>query len=90
VTIRDNEGQLLACGRVLSDNMFFTTIPDIFVLPAYQSKWLWTIIMKKIIEKFWHTKIFFGSQPGNETFFEKLWFTKDLQSYWMKNKKKRL
>ncbi len=84
VTIRDNMGQLLACGRVLSDNMFFTTIPDIFVLPNYQSQWLWTLIMKKIIDKYSHTKIFFGSQPGNEQFFEKLWFKKDLQSYGMK------
>ena len=38
VTIRDNTDQLVACGRALSDDMFFTTIPDIFVVPEYQSK----------------------------------------------------
>lgn len=84
VSIRDDSGMLIACGRALSDGMFFTTIPDLFVLPEFQKKGFGTLIMQKIIEKYSHTKIFFGSQPGNERFFEKLGFEKDLQSYAMK------
>lgn len=84
VTIRNEKNQAIACGRALSDNMFFTTIPDIFVNPKYQGKGLGKLIMQKIIAKYKHTKIYFGSQPGNEKFFEKLGFKKDLQSYAMK------
>ena len=84
VTIRNDKNEVVACGRALSDDMFFTTIPDIFVNPKYQKKCLGKIIMNKIIERYNHTKIFFGSQPGNEQFFEKLGFRKDLQSYAMK------
>ena len=87
VSIKNEKGELVACGRVLSDNMFFTTIPDVFVHPKYQKKGLGKIIMNKIIDKYSHTKIFFGSQPGNEKFFEKLGFKKDLQSYAMKKSK---
>src|SRR5512141_3250478 len=39
VTIRD-DGRIIACGRALSDDMFFTTIPDLFVRPEYQGKGL--------------------------------------------------
>jgi GNAT superfamily N-acetyltransferase len=84
VTIRNEKGIAIGCGRALSDNMFFTTIPDIFVNPKYQGKGIGKIVMNKIINKYSHTKIYFGSQPGNEKFFEKLGFKKDLQSYAMK------
>ncbi len=81
VTIRDENNQAIACGRVLSDYMFFSTVPDIFVRPEFQKQGLGKVIMQKIIDEFGHTKIFLGSQLGNEEFFEKLGFKKDMQSY---------
>ena len=81
VTVRNENNIAVACGRALSDNMFFTTIPDIFVNPKYQSNGFGRIIVQQIIEKYKYTKIYLGSQPGNEAFFEKLGFKKDLQSY---------
>ncbi len=36
VTARDQDNRAIACARALSDDMFFTTIPDIFVRPEYQ------------------------------------------------------
>jgi|WetSurMetagenome_2_1015567.scaffolds.fasta_scaffold1070779_1 GNAT superfamily N-acetyltransferase len=83
VTVK-NKGLLIGCGRALSDDLLFTTVPDLFVRPEFQKQGIGKIIMEKIIKKFSHTKIFFGSQPGNELFFEKLGFKKDLQSYSMK------
>lgn len=85
VTIR-KDGLLIGCGRALSDDLLLTTVPDIWVRPEFQKQGLGKILMKKIIKRFEHTKIFFGSQPGNEKFFEKLGFKKDLQSYAMKRK----
>ncbi len=76
VIVRNNKDEAIACGRALSDNMFFTTIPDIFVDPKDQGKGLGKLIIQKIIDKYKHTKIFFGSKPANEKFFEKLGFKK--------------
>ena len=81
ITIRNVDGRLIGCARALSDNLLFTTIPDIFVRPEHQRKGLGTLMMKKIIERYTHTKIFFGAQPGLEKFYEKLGFEKGLQPY---------
>ena len=37
--------------------------------------------MEKIKERFGHTVIFFGAQPGKESFYEGLGFKKGMQSY---------
>ena len=84
VTLRSESGELLACGRALSDDMFFTTIPDIFVHPDHHRKGFGTKIMEAIKKRLGHTVIFFGAQPGKELFYEKLGFEKGLQSYSMK------
>lgn len=80
ITIKD-KNKLIACARVLSDNLLLTTIPDIFVHPDYQRKLLGKLMINIIKDKFSHTKIYFRSRPGNELFFEKLGFKKGLQSY---------
>jgi len=85
ITVRKN-GLLVGCGRVLSDDLLFTTVPDLFVRPAFQKKGIGKLIMQRIIKRFSHTTIYFGSQPGNEKFFEKLGFVKGLQSYSMNKK----
>lgn len=81
VTIRTHSGELIGCARALSDDMFFTTIPDIFVHPQYQRTGLGTQLMETIKTRLGHTAIFFGAQPGKEAFYEKLGFEKGLQSY---------
>ena len=82
VAIRSNENnQLLGCVRAFSDDMFFTTIPDIFVDPEHHGNGYGAILMEKIKERLGHTAIFFGAQPGREGFYEKLGFQKGMQSY---------
>lgn len=86
VCIRNEEGKLLGCARALSDELFFTTVPDIFVHPDYQARGYGRMLMEIIKEKLGHTSIFLGAQSGNEVFFEKLGFEKGLQSYQFKKK----
>ena len=74
------ENTLVGCIRILSDGYYFGTIPEILVMPEYQKEG----IGKKLMELAWDaspTSLFFGSQPGNEVFFEKLGYTKSMQSY---------
>lgn len=85
ITAWNDNNILLGCVRILTDGYYFGTIPEIFVMPEYQGRG----IGKKLIELAWEaspTSLFFGSQPGNEGFFEKSGFTKSMQSY---EKKKR-
>ncbi|MEL6251094.1 MAG: GNAT family N-acetyltransferase [Bacteroidota bacterium] len=86
VCIRNEAGNLLGCARALTDELFFTTIPDIFVHPDYQGRGYGRMLMEVIKEKLGHTSIFFGAQPGNEAFFEKMGFEKGLQSYQFKKR----
>lgn len=79
--IRSDEGQLLALGRVLSDNYIFSTIPEILVVPTHQKIGLGSLIMEEIIKDFGHTVLYFGAQSGNESFIEKFGFQKGCQSY---------
>lgn len=71
---------LVGCCRVLTDGYFFGTIPEILVDPAYQKQG----IGKRLMELAWEhspTSLFFGAQPGNEQFFEKLGFKPSLVSF---------
>jgi len=75
-----NNDVLVGCVRILTDGYYFGTIPEILVMPEYQNSG----IGKKLMELAWEaspTSLFFGAQPGNEVFFEKLDFTKSMQSY---------
>ncbi len=81
VVIRDLDGIALGCGRAFSDDLFMTFIPDIFVRPDYQKCGVGKLIIEKMKERYGHTVFFFGAQPGNEPFFEKLGFQKSMQSY---------
>lgn len=74
------EGKLVGCVRVLSDGYYFGTIPEILVDPAYQRQG----IGRRLMELAWEhspTSLFFGSQPGNEPFFEKLGFERSMVSF---------
>jgi GNAT superfamily N-acetyltransferase len=81
ISVRSLEGEAVACGRVFSDDLLMTFIPDLFVDPHYQNRGFGRVIIEKMKERYGHTLFFFGSQEGNEGFFEKLGFKKSLQSY---------
>ncbi|MFS0917294.1 GNAT family N-acetyltransferase [Brevibacillus sp. 179-C 1.1 NHS] len=79
ITAWDQE-KLIGCIRILTDGYLFGTIPEILVRPHYQSKG----IGRHLMELAWEhspTSLFFGAQSGNELFFEKLGYTKSMQSY---------
>lgn len=71
---------LIGCARILTDGYFFGTIPEIMVDPAYQGQG----IGRRLMELAWEhspTGLFFGAQPGNEGFFEKLGYERSFVSY---------
>jgi ribosomal protein S18 acetylase RimI-like enzyme len=82
------KGRLIGCVRILSDGYFFGTISEILVLPDYQNKG----IGKRLMQLAWEaspTSLFFGAQPGKESFFEKLSYTRGIQSYQKKKERRR-
>jgi ribosomal protein S18 acetylase RimI-like enzyme len=82
ITARKDD-QLVGCVRVLTDGYFFGTIPEILVDPEHQGEG----VGEHLMELAWDTSptsLYFGAQPGNETFFEKLGFGRGVQSFWRK------
>ncbi|MBY6037613.1 GNAT family N-acetyltransferase [Fictibacillus nanhaiensis] len=87
ITAWDNE-RLIGCVRLLTDGYIFGTIPEILVHPDYQKLG----IGRQLMELAWEaspTSLFLGAQPGKEAFFEKLGYTKSLQSYQKKKERKK-
>jgi GNAT superfamily N-acetyltransferase len=74
------EGQLVGCVRILSDGYFFSTLPEILVHPDFQGGGVGQELMKLAWEHA-PTSLFFGAQPGNELFFEKLGFQPGLEGF---------
>ena len=71
---------LVGCVRVLTDGYFFGTVPEILVDPAHRGRG----IGRELMERAWDVSpagLFFGAQPGNEPFFEKLGYRRSLVSY---------
>ena len=71
---------LIGCVRILSDGYFFGTVPEVLVDPQFQRQGIGTRLMEMALEAS-PTGLFFGAQPGNEPFFEKLGYERGLQSY---------
>lgn len=80
ITARDQSGSLIGCVRLLSDGYYFTVITEILVLPHYWKQGIGTKLMELAFENS-PSSLFFGAQPGNEVFFEKLGYEKSMQSY---------
>ncbi|MBH0164995.1 GNAT family N-acetyltransferase [Fictibacillus sp. 7GRE50] len=86
ITAWDHE-KLVGCIRILTDGYFFGTITEILVRPDYQGR----KIGKHLMEIAWKqspTSLFIGAQPGKEQFFEKLGYTKSIQSFQKKKQRK--
>ncbi|MET3729397.1 ribosomal protein S18 acetylase RimI-like enzyme [Fictibacillus halophilus] len=87
ITAWDHE-KLVGCVRILTDGYFFGTITEILVRPDYQGR----KIGKHLMEIAWEqspTSLFIGAQPGKEHFFEKLGYTKSIQSFQKKKQRNR-
>jgi GNAT superfamily N-acetyltransferase len=74
------EGDLIGCVRILTDGYLFGTIPEILVSPEYQGQGVGRALMERAWERS-PTGLFFGAQPGNEPFFEKLGYAPGMASY---------
>ena len=79
ITAYDNK-MLVGCLRILSDGYFFGTITELLVLPEYQKKGVGSKLLQ-LAKAYTLTMLYFGSQPGAESFYEKNGCQKSLQSY---------
>lgn len=72
--------RLVGCVRILSDGYLFGTITEILVAPQYRRQGIGSRLMALAWDAS-PTSLFFGSQPGNETFFENAGFSRSIQSF---------
>ena len=79
ITAYDNE-RLVGCLRILTDGYFFGTITELLVLPEYQKQGVGSRLLELAKENT-PTMLYFGAQPGVETFYEKNGCQRSLQSY---------
>ena len=86
ITAYDGE-ELVGCLRILSDGYFFGTITELLVLPEYRHKGVGSRLLQ-LAKANTPTKLFFGSQPGLEGFYEKNGCRKGMQSYTIDKKRK--
>ena len=87
ITAWDKEA-LVGCVRVLTDGYFFGTITEILVLPKYQNMGIGRELMRLAFDCS-PTSLYFGAQPESEKFYEKLGYSKSLQSYSRKKPRKK-
>ena len=85
ITAYDGE-TLAGCLRILTDGYYFGTITELLVLPAYQKRGVGSRLLQ-LAREHTPTTLYFGSQPGVESFYEKNGCQKGLQSYTIKKKR---
>ena len=73
-------GMLVGCLRILTDGYFFGTITELLVLPEYQKRGIGSKLLQ-LAKETSPTILYFGAQPGVESFYEKNGCEKSLQSY---------
>ena len=81
VVVRDSKSNVVAAGRAFSDDLTMTFIPDILVRPDFQRMGLGSVILSMIKARYGHTIFYFGGQPSQEEFYEKLGFKKGMTSF---------
>ena len=79
ITARDGE-KLVGCLRILTDGYFFGTITELLVLPEYRRQGVGSSLLR-LAKEHTPTMLYFGSQPGVETFYESNGCQKGLPSY---------
>lgn len=82
ITAYDGD-KLVGCLRILSDDYFFGTITELLVLPDYQKQGIGSKLLQLARENA-PSLLYFGAQPGLESFYEKNGCQKSLQSYIIK------
>ena len=61
---------LIGCLRILSDGYYFGTITELLVLPKYQKQGVGSKLLQ-LAKDNTPTLLYFGAQPGVETFYVK-------------------
>ena len=79
ITAWDGE-KLVGCLRILTDGYFFGTITELLVLPEYRRQGVGSSLLR-LAKEHTPTMLYFGSQPGVETFYERNGCQKGLPSY---------
>ena len=79
ITARDGE-RLAGCLRILTDGYFFGTITELLVLPEYQGRGVGSALLR-LAREHAPTLLYFGAQPGVESFYEKHGCKRSLQAY---------
>ena len=79
ITAWDSD-MLVGCVRILTDEVFFGTITEILVLPAYQHKGIGSNLLKLVKENT-PTKLYFGAQDNAVEFYMKNNCSKGLTSF---------
>lgn len=79
ITAYDGD-MLVGCLRILTDGYFFGTITELLVLPEYQKHGIGSRLIQ-LAKETSPTMLYFGAQPGVESFYEKNGCEKSLQSY---------
>jgi predicted N-acetyltransferase YhbS len=66
--------RLVGSVRILTDNYFFATVPELMVDPEYQRRGLGRELMRRALDAAPGGRLFFGAQAGHEEFFERAGF----------------
>lgn len=88
MTAYDGE-RLVGCLRILTDGYFFGTITELLVLPEYQKQGVGSSLLELAKENT-PTMLYFGAQPGVESFYEKNGCQRSLQSYIIEKNKEHI
>ena len=67
-------GELIGCGRAISDGAYQAAVYDCAVLSSYQGKGLGRRIMEEILSQIESCNVILYASPGKEGFYEKLGF----------------
>lgn len=85
ITAYDGE-MLVGCLRILTDGYYFGTVTELLVLPAYRHRGIGSGLLQLAKENT-PTTLYFGAQPGMESFYEKNGCQRSMQSYTIKKKR---
>ena len=81
-----DENVLVGCLRILTDGYYFGTVTELLVLPAYRKQGVGSELLR-LAKAHTPTMLYFGAQPGLESFYEKNGCQRSLQSFIMEKEK---